>query len=303
MNISKTTFIFFLLLGFSGSQASESNIEKLLDYEVFPINTLKQLEPSGLTFKDGQLFTVCDDNNQIFRLEFTDSAEMNAVIQQNLDLSQLAAMNLDMEGITVAEDEFFVVSEVHHKLVRVNGDQLKWVPDLGSVYRSAYEQGLFQLYNAGLEAATYLGKHTFLLAVERQPRGLIEVKFNDDFSKIIQQTNQMFDDSTHPLESSRKPDLTGLYVFEGRIFALHRNAYVIHELIKNEQGQYQEGQSWSYEHIVKHPDYAYQDMMFGHAEGLAVDDTYFYLVLDNNGNPRLKNPNDNRPLLIRAKRK
>ena len=115
--------------------------------------------------------------------------------------------------------------------------------------------------------------------------------------------NQVFDESIHPLEQARKPDFAGLYVYNGTIYALHRNAYLIHALIKNEQGLYQEGQSWSYEHIVKDPDFAYQEMQFGHAEGLAVDGDNFYLVLDNNNIPRLKNPNDKRPLLIIAKRK
>ena len=212
-------------------------------------------------------------------------------------------MNLDLEGITVVDGAFFVVSEVHHKLISVEGEKLAWVPELGGVYADAYKAGLFQLYNAGMEAVTYLGNHTFLLSVERQPRGLIEVTFDAEFKSILKQTNQLFDDSIYPLHESRKPDLAGLYYHQGVVYALHRNAYIIHALIKDEQGLYREGQAWSYEHIVKDPQYAYQDMQFGHAEGLAVDDNYFYLVLDNNNNSRLKNPNDQRPLLIKAKRK
>lgn len=276
---------------------------KLDEFQVYSVNSSQPIEPSGLTLKNNQLFTVCDDNNAIFKLNFSDEDTVDAVVQLKLDVKQLSAMELDLEGITSVGDAFFLASESHHKLVKVEASALNWVPKLGGVYADAYKAGLFQVYNAGIEAATYLGNQTFLLSVEREPRGLIEVQFDESFQKIVQQTNQVFNDSSHALSAERKPDLTGLFFHDGVIYALHRNAYIIHELIKDAHGVYQEGQSWSYEHIVKHPDNAYQDMQFGHAEGLAVDDENFYLIIDNNNDPKLKSPNDIRPLLIIAKRK
>jgi hypothetical protein len=275
---------------------------RLSEFEVIPINTTHPIEPSGLSLLNGQLYTVCDDANAIFRLIPTDDGEFQAKVEINLETDPLAASSLDLEGITVVDGDFFVVSEVHHKMLQVKAGLLNWVPRQGGVYASAFEAGLFQIHNAGLEALTYLGDQRFLMSVERQPRGLIEVTFDESFEHIIEQHNQVFDDTQYALDGHRKPDLTGLYVYDGVIYALHRNAYLIHELIRDAAGQYREGQSWSYEHIVKDPRYAYQDMQFGHAEGLVVDDSYFYLVLDNNNDPRLKNPNDRRPLLIKAKR-
>ena len=281
---------------------SDAEVIRLTEFEVMPINVNQHLEPSGLTQLNGQLYTVCDDANAVFRLVPGDDGTMNTEIAVNLDTDPLSASSLDLEGITVVDGEFFVVSEVHHKILKVTGDRLSWIPAQGGVYESAYEAGLFQIHNAGLEALTYLGDRRFLLSVERQPRGLIEVTFDERYERIVSQMNQVFDDSGHDLASHRKPDLTGLFVHQGQVFALHRNAYVIHELVRDDNGHYREGQAWSYEHIVKDPRFAYQDMQFGHAEGLVVDDEYFYLVLDNNDVPRLKNPNDRRPLLIKAKR-
>jgi hypothetical protein len=292
----------WLLTGLSLVFGAQSEVIRLTEFEVLPINANHPLEPSGLTAKDGQLYTVCDDANGVFRLVPTEDDEMRTEVVINLDTDPLSASSLDLEGITVVDGEFFVLSEVHHKMFKVSGGRLSWVPAQGGVYQSAYDAGLFQIHNAGLEALTYLGDRRFLLSVERQPRGLIEVTFDEAYLQITKQMNQVFDDSDHDLASHRKPDLTGLYVHQGRIFALHRNAYVIHELIRDEQGVYHEGQGWSYEHIVKAPEYAYQDMQYGHAEGLVVDDGYFYLVLDNNDVPRLKDSNDRRPLLIKAKR-
>ena len=283
--------------------ASRQAAEKLNDFQVYKINSSQSLEPSGLTFKGKQLYMVSDNTSAIFKLSFTNQKHAIAEAHQQLDDSQLSTTNLDLEGITVVDEKFFVVSELHHKLIAVYAEKLAWVPEFGGVYAEAFEFGLFQLFNAGIEAVTYLGDHTFLLAIERQPRGLIEVTFDANFKNIVKQSNQFFDSSKYPPTEPRHPDLTGLYYHDEVIYALHRNAYLIHELIKDQQGVYQEGRAWSYEHIVRSPDYAYQDMQFGHAEGLAVDDDYFYIVIDNNHNPSLKNPNDKRPLLIRAKRK
>ncbi len=292
-----------IIIGLLCCLKASSEIISLDDFQVMNLNTPHPIEPSGLTLKDGQLYTVCDDANVIYKVNVLDLHNAEVVVDQRLDVTQLSALNLDLEGITVVDGEFFVVSEVHHKLISLKGDKVTWIPEIGGVYADAFKAGLFQLYNAGMEAVTYLGDQTFLMSVERQPRGLIEVTFDAEFKSIIKQSNQLFDDSKYPLVESRKPDLAGLYYHQGVVYALYRNAYIIHELIKDKQGIYQEGQAWSYEHIVKDPQYAYQDMQFGHAEGLAVDDEYFYLIVDNNNDSRLLNPNDKRPLLIKAKRK
>lgn len=295
--------IFFTIVGLFALSNAFAETQKLTEYEVFKLNYSNQFEPSGLTLKNGELFTVCDDLNGIYKLSLNDDQTASVILESKLPVEKLSALNLDQEGITSVDGEFFVVSEAHHKLVKVSGDQLKWVPEQGSVYKNAFEQGLFQVYNAGVEAVTYLGDRTFLLAVEREPRGLIEVTFNEDFSAIVKQTNQVSIASEHQLIGSGAADLTGLFTHNGVTYALFRNAYVVHELIKNEFGQYVEGKSWSFEHIARHPDYVYADMTFGQAEGLAVDDDYFYIVFDNNNIPNAKNPNDKRPILIRAERK
>ena len=182
-----TLIVTGLLIGFSAN--SVESVVKLTDFQVFPINSNHPIEPSGLTIKDNELYAVCDDSNEIFKLNLNHYGEVFAESYIKLDASQLSALNFDLEGVTTVDDDFFVVSETHHKLIRVRNNQLSWVPDLGSVYASAYQAGMFQLYNAGLEAVTYLGHYTFLLSAERQPRGLIEVKFNDDFSQIVSQSS------------------------------------------------------------------------------------------------------------------
>lgn len=276
---------------------------QLSDYQVYPINGLDQIEPSGLTLKNDTLYTVGDKHRAIFRLDIQDDEawlykEMTLASERDLGVSVL-----DLEGITTVNGDFVLVSEAHHRLIHVdNLGQLRWLPAQGNdLYRSAFAAGLLQLHNAGLEGVTYLGEQRFLVAAERQPRGLITLQFSEDLTEIVSQHNLIMLNSRQYLHG-RHPDMTGLYVHRKQVYALQRNAYVIHELIAVGNRQYQEGRAWSYEDIVRDPKYAYSDMQYGHAEGLAVDDEFFYLVLDNNRIPNAKNPNDKRPLLIVAKR-
>ncbi len=305
MTIGRRLLLFFLF--FSGACVAQpfKQVEpiQLNDYQVYPINGLDNIEPSGLTLKNGTLYTVGDKHRAIYRLDIKNAA---AWLHKEVTLDperDLGVSALDLEGITTVNGDFVLVSEAHHRLIYVNNaGQLRWLPEHGDdLYRSAFEAGLLQLHNAGLEAVTYLGGQRFLVAAERQPRGLIALEFDSELTTIQSQMNQIMRNSRQHLHG-RHPDLTGLFVHEGQVFGLQRNAYVIHELTPADNGQYLEGQAWSYEHIVRNPKYAYSDMQFGHAEGLAVDDENFYLVLDNNRIANGKNPNDKRPLLIIAKR-
>lgn len=306
MKINYVTALRLCLLFIGGSSWAQPYAEitpiPLDDYRVYRLNSPELIEPSGLTLKDSRLYTVGDKHNTIYEITFReDEAHLKLAIslnsEQDLDVSVL-----DLEGITVMDGDFVLVSETHHRLIHVDGnDKMHWLPADNDLYASAYQAGLLQLHNAGLEGLSYFGDNQFLVAAERQPRGLIEVSFDDSLTKIVTQTNQLLPFSRQKLHN-RHPDLSGLFVFNNQVFGLQRNTYVVHELNKGSDGRYFEGQAWSYEAIVRHPDYVYTSMRFGHAEGLAVDSDYFYIVLDNNQIGHAKKPNDKRPLLIIAKR-
>ena len=50
--------------------------------------------------------------------------------------------------------------------------------------------------------------------------------------------------------------------------------------------------------IETDPRTQYRDMTYGLAEGLALDDTHLYLVLDNNDDTLAADPKDNRSRLL-----
>lgn len=304
INYIMVLFVCALLISITSSAQPYNQVKliSLNDYRVYRLNSPELIEPSGLTLKDGRLYTVGDKHNKIYEIIFDEGeAHLKLAITLNSE-RDLDVSILDLEGITVMDDDFVLISETHHRLIHLdNNHMMHWLPMDNALYASAFQSGLLQLPNAGLEGLTYLGDNQFLVAAERQPRGTIEVTFDASLSKITAQTNQLLSYSRQKLPN-RHPDLTGLFYFNEQVYGLQRNAYVVHELNKGSDGRYFEGQAWSYEAIVRHPDYNYASMRFGHAEGLAVDDNYFYIVLDNNQIGHAKKPNDKRPLLIVAKR-
>ena len=91
-----------------------------------------------------------------------------------------------------------------------------------------------------------------------------------------------------------------LYCFRGennRLYVLERNAYLICHLVRKDE-RFEEGEGWSYKHVVTRPDYKYVDMRYGKAEGLCMDKNFVYVILDNNGRSRYGKPKDKRPLLL-----
>ncbi len=275
-----------------------------LNYRVYFIEPTNNFQPSGLTIKNNRLFTVSDKHDAIYEL-LIDEQVAYMKLHHKIDVQQLGVMSLDLEGITHNARDFFLVSEAHHRMIRVEpSGNSYWIPSDGkSFYRSANQAGLFQVFNAALEGITWLEiEGQFLLAAERQPRGLIEIAVDEQF-RMISQTNHVLNQTIYDLPKNRQPDLTGLFYYQGSIFALHRNAELIHRWVKDDSGRYQEQDSWSFTDIVNQPDFRYQDKRYGHAEGLAVDEDHFYLVIDNNGIAKEQQDNDNRPMLIIIDRK
>ena len=61
---------------------------------------------------------------------------------------------------------------------------------------------------------------------------------------------------------------------------------------------YEELEVWSFGHVTNADEYRYEDMTFGKAEGLTMDEDNVYVILDNNGLARVGDPTDHRPLLF-----
>ncbi len=281
-----------LLLGLNSTAAFETPIQLEL-IAVLPINGPPNNQPSGLALYQGRLLTVSDKHDDtLFELEIGKDA-VNQIPFLKFDPKKLKKKKrLDFEGLTIdPEGRIYLVSETYFRAAMFshNGQHLKWVTP--SFKKWGKKRGLFQTKGAGFEGITIVGGK-LLMCVERQPRGLIEFDLESEKRSAFSTDTTRF-----PLAPGRVPDFTDLYYFQGKIFALQRGAQVISE-IEFEGGKWVEKQSGTFGHIENAPQYRYQTMFFGRAEGLAMDQDKIYVVLDNNNDFRKKDPADNRPLLL-----
>jgi hypothetical protein len=286
--------IFFVIISFVVSCTNHKKISRLSLIKAYEVKTHNAIEPSGLTLWDGKFYTVSDKENTIFQLLFNeDSVELKPVIK----IEANSKGKLDFEGISHDDDFFYVVSERYLQILKISrdGKQVTWLPKEGDFKSSGQAVGLFQTHNAYIEGLCVLGDNHFLLAAERQPRGFVEYRVDKNQIIAYQKDEAVFDYS-----DNRSPDFTGLSCDDG-LYVLDRNAYAVAK-IKKKHGQYIEVAGFSYEHIIKQEQYQYQDMKYGHAEGLVVKGDTIYLILDNNRNGHLFNKDNNNSLFLKLKK-
>lgn len=272
--------------------------------EVLPLRLVKWLpvegpghiEPSGLTIRDGSLFTVSDKHDSvIFEVKIGEDA---ALLEPAVDFRDAAALSggpLDLEGVTCDEaGNFYVLSEERFRVLRVGpaGKEVAWVTP--SLLAHGQAKGMFRVPGAFLEGIAYVGDGGFVLCAEREPRGIIELTLDGDGLAVEAYTRN---ESKFRRPPGRPSDFTGLFWDGKALYALERNAYVICRMTRGPDG-YEEGAAWSYEHIVTSAELRYATMRFGRAEGLCMDKDRVYIILDNNGDARQSRPDDTRPLLL-----
>ncbi len=285
--------LFFLTF----SLPAQSPPDTLILQDYFVVEGPPNCQPSGLTICDDVLYTISDKHDDaIFRLDFQgDKVRLRPVIRFTLPDPEQRGW-FDFEGITCdGEGNFYLISETRFQIlkVRARDGQFAWIsPNLKPAGQAV---GLFQIKNAYAEGLARAGEQRFWVAAERQPRGLIRVELDKEPAQIHA---YLLNQSRFSFPEGVSTDFAGLYWYRGRLFALVRNAYVFCELIATNEG-IREGRAWSFHELAEREEFRYEDMRYGHAEGLAIDDRYVYIILDNNGDARVVNRNDRRPLFFR----
>ncbi|MEL6823405.1 MAG: SdiA-regulated domain-containing protein [Calditrichota bacterium] len=270
---------------------AETSLLKL--HKAYPIEGLENAQPSGLTVLNGELFTISDKRDTvIYKLDLEENV---ARFIKHIRFEPPAAEGiLDLEGITYDDENFYLISEKQFQILRVTmaDGQCNWASP--GYFGMGKEKGFFGVSNAYFEGICRTAADRYVLAIERQPRGLLDVNLSFDApsTRFVNIDNSKFE-----FRKNASYDFSGLDYYKGRVFALQRNAYAISEMIKTKAG-YREGEGWSYKHVATSDTYRYKDMRYGHAEGLAIDDDYVYIILDNNDDERLSDGNDKRPLLF-----
>ncbi len=258
-----------------------------------PIERWDNFQPSGLLWQGGKLLTVSDKHDgHVFELLI----ERHQVrVREHQSISGLDDTDgLDLEGMcSDGAGGLLLVSEEQTRILRVGSDaSARWYsPPLKALGARA---GLFQLANATLEGVAHLSDGRLVIAAERSERGLLELAPGGDFeqAQVWSLPTTLFH-----LPAGRTPDFSDLTTHGDALFALIRNGHLVVRLRRDATG-WQEHEAWSFEQSENDPRYAYVHRRYGMAEGLAVDEHFVYVVLDNNGDARVANPRDSRPQLL-----
>ncbi|WP_395376102.1 esterase-like activity of phytase family protein [Marinicella sp. W31] len=296
MGLTHLKLLFIVLVAGCASQPA---LHTDINWRALPVDSEPGTQPSGLCLVEGQLFAVSDKHDWIYRIDIeADRAVMRKHVP--VDSAALGVEKLDLEGITADQKgNFILLSERHNRLLRVNAKGTRWLPGK-ELEPAAQQAGLLRKHNAGFEGVTFVAPNRLLLAAEREPRGLVDVELSPQYN-IKGAIVTLFQFSVLPFPEDRPPDFAGLDFFAGQTYVLQRNINAISILNRRVDG-FREGQAWSFSDVLESPQWRYQDMRFGHAEGLAVDAENFYVILDNNNSALQSNPSDKRSLLLIGQR-
>jgi hypothetical protein len=257
------------------------------------------LQPSGLALRDGILFSVSDKHSDtIFRVEMAGGTARYVPAVSFTGPEPLPRNGwLDLEALVALPDGGFILaSEEGVRLLHVpaGGGPASWItPDLRPAGEPA---GLLVHHNARNEGLALLGEDRFLVAAEREPRGLLEIVGRGQPVGVCAQELAA---SRFPIDPGRRPDFADLFLWRGRVFALARNQHLVVELVREAAtGLWREGDgAWSYASTENSAEFGYGRTEFGLGEGLAIDDELIYIVVDNGTEARAARPNDRRPWL------
>lgn len=287
--------LFFLLLLIIKCQSGSSEIIPLKLVKALPVEYSESVEPSGLTFYNGDFYTLSDDHDSIiFKLEML---EDKVVLHPHIifEAPSLKGVDkFDFEGITCDTDgNFYLSSENAFRILKVShdGQKVTWLFD--SLKQLGEEKGLFQVPNASLEGIALINPDQFVLCAERQPRAIIKANLKGSPQIQIYYPKKTKLD----LLVAHFPDFTGLFIENKNIYVLERAECVISR-VNFEGDSVALSRRWTYKSIETSDEYRYADTVFTSGEGLWMDSNYIYVILDNNRNSRFSNPEDRRPLLL-----
>lgn len=266
---------------------------------------------SGLAFCRGQLLAVSDKiSDTIFAISIADG---HATIAPALHVPTLPARStayrspanvlyrldgvryadrLDWEGITCRGDTIYLLSERNNAVLKIEGDTSSWLPV--DWYENLYSAGFLHTYNAYVEGIALRDDATFLIAIEREPRGILTLQRDASHTWHIAASALSND---KPLDfRAGNPDIADITIHRNAVFTLERNASSV---CRRDPHTLRAGSCFSYFHIEDDPRWRYADSNFGIGEGLAIDDQWIYIVFDSNDKSRINSTDDRRSLLLR----
>jgi uncharacterized protein YjiK len=268
------------------------------------------VEPSGLAFHDGFLYTVSDEHDDMmFKLEMSvdehaGDADLTLIGIPLAFAPGTQGDGMDFEGIASdRRDGFYVLSEEYARVFHMDLQDATLRPVTPSLLDRGKRAGLFRTGSAGFEGMAFDGERLVLCA-ERRPRAVVEfgVSSGADPQLVVQKDVR----TRSAFPEGADADFAGLFSEDGALYVLERNAYAVCRLRKVD-GRYVVDAALSYgkaidDHNLRYQRKARETIDYGRGEGLALDPDRVYVVLDNNGRPLKSDPDDARARLLVLRR-
>lgn len=245
-------------------------------------------EFSGLCFKDGTLYSVNDkQENYLYKLRIdTNSATFSS------DRIQIAAYK-DFEGICHYQNAFYVIEEKECRVYKIINNNA--TPYGAAFLTSLKSKRLVDTGEGGnrqIEGFAMLSDSTFLIATERTVTSLATINIRGEILSGMQFPPLHFSDTCLPSpllsKSSSTKDansFSDLCIYKGKAYLLEREKKMIH-VIDISRDPFVITRTLSFKNDILPCD-EYHDY-YGAAEGLAIDDQYIYIILDNNEKQNLQ---------------
>lgn len=259
----------------------------------------EQFDASALLFFQGEILTVNDKGSEVYKIIRGTNHQARFQILENVFTSaQLAGFSrekknhYDSEGL--AQDEqgrLYFCEEMNRWILRYDFTTRK-------VERLPIDWAPVEKYfdkndvNASFEGIA-IGDGLLYVANERQVGRIIVVNLEN---------NRVVDHFTVQPSHTNARDVhfSDLSFFKGHLYALLRESRLV---LKIEPKSHLVLAEYKFADMELQPEFAYLFFIpTSTMEGLAVDDDFIWLVTDNNGYGRLKNPQDKRPTLFQCPR-
>jgi hypothetical protein len=277
--------VFFLISPkIEAQEVSFLKLKQAFKYE----NNKNVPEFSGLCIKDGSLYSINDKNeNYLYKLN------MNTVESTFKVNSLVISKGIDFEGICYYNNSFFAIDERHCKVYKIfNNTVIEYSKEF---LKNLDSQKLIDKGEGGnkqIESFSMLDDSTFIIATERSITTLAKINIQ---GKVLSKTKippLHYNDSCLPTPLTLQKEIvkdansfSDLCIFQGKAYLLEREKKLIYVVdISTDQFVITKTLSFKNGIIPCEEDHPY----YGAAEGVAIDDKYIYIILDNNGDDESK---------------
>jgi hypothetical protein len=271
--------LLLLLIKLEAQEISFLKLKQAFKYE----DNINVPQFSGLCVKDGELYSINDKGtNCLYKLSID---TQNSTFRSNC--TQISN-DKNFEGLCYFNNSFYLVDEKECMLYKISNNTAN---SHGATFLESLKSA--RLIDTGgnsnrqIESLGMLSDTTFIIATERVITSLAIINNRGEILSKTSIPPLHYDDNWLPGSFSGKEQnekdansFSDLCVFKGKVYLLERQKKLIH-VFDISLDSFTIVKTLSFKYGINSCDE--YNPFYGAAEGLAIDDNFIYIILDNNG--------------------